>query len=164
MQMRLFIILVGLVSIVGCDKHREEPTPAAKTAATTTATTPSQVRANGQLGPGAGTLLIDLKPPAGAELTEDAPVTVTAKSLGEGLTFPKPYRGKLKVDDLPIRLPVEVADGTVADAEVRVSYYYCTKGHRGQCRAERATLHVDLDLTGDAAGGEAYVSHGPRVN
>ncbi len=163
--MRMLTLLLGLVVLTGCEKKAEPATaeaPVASAAADNSA--PSQVRANGQLGPGAGTLLIDLKPPAGAELTEDAPVTVSAKSLGDGLTFPKRFRGKLKVNELPIRLPVEVADGTVADAEVRVSYYYCTKGRRGQCRAERATLHVDLDLTGDAAGGEAYLSHGPRVN
>lgn len=119
------------------------------------------LRAEGQLGPGAGVLLIDLSPPAGAKLTLDAPVSVRG-SGGIGLGFPNRLSGPLGKHPLPLRLPIDVADGATGPAQVDLSYYWCTEGAEAACRRERAQLEVQLDLTGSGAGGEAHVSHTAR--
>ena len=116
------------------------------------------VKAEGQLGPGGGILLIDLAPPAGAKLTLDAPVSARG-SGGIGLGFPRRLNGPLGQQGMPLRLPIEVADGATGPAEVEVSYYWCTDGNEAACRRELAVLSVDLDLSGSGAGGEAHLSH-----
>lgn len=116
------------------------------------------VRAEGQLGPGGGVLLIDLAPPAGAKLTLDAPVSLGA-SGGIGLGFPKKLGGPLSEHPLPLRLPVEVEDGATGPALVELSYYWCTEGDEGACRREQTRLSVELDLSGSGSGGEAHLSY-----
>jgi hypothetical protein len=118
----------------------------------------SRVRAEGQLGPGAGVLLIDLAAPLGAKLTLDAPVSARG-SGGIGLSFPRRLSGPLSQQGLPLRLPIEVADGATGPAQVELSYYWCTDGNQAACRRELALLSIDLDLSGSAAGGEAHLSH-----
>jgi hypothetical protein len=122
---------------------------------------PSHVRAQGQLGPGAGVLLIDLAPPPGAKLTLDAPVSARG-SGGIGLGFPQRLSGPLGKQGMPLRLPIEVADGATGPAKVELSYYWCTDGNEAACRRELALLSIDLDLSGSAAGGEAHLSHSAR--
>jgi len=116
------------------------------------------VRAEGQLGPGGGTLLIDLSPPKGAKLTLDAPLSARG-SGGIGLDFPRHLGGPLGGHDLPLRLPIQVEDGATGPALVELSYFWCTDGNEAACRREQARLSIDLDLTGSAAGGEAHVSY-----
>lgn len=118
----------------------------------------SHVRADGQLGPGAGVLLIDLAAPQGAKLTLDAPVSARG-SGGIGLTFPRRLTGPLSQQGMPLRLPIEVADGATGPAQVELSYYWCTDGNQAACRRELALLSIDLDLSGSGAGGEAHLSH-----
>lgn len=118
----------------------------------------SHVRAEGQLGPGAGVLLIDLAAPQGAKLTLDAPMSARG-SGGIGLSFPRRLSGPLNQQGLPLRLPIEVADGATGPAQVELSYYWCTDGNQAACRRELALLSVDLDLSGSGAGGEAHLSH-----
>lgn len=112
-------------------------------------------KANGQLGPGEGVILIGLKPPPKAKLTLDAPVSVKGKK-GLGLSFPRSLGGPLSKHELPLRLPVEVQDGAVGPASIELSYFWCTEGDEAACRRETALVSLDLDLTGDAAGGEAH--------
>jgi hypothetical protein len=121
----------------------------------------THVRAQGQLGPGAGTLLIDLAPPAGAKLTLDAPLSVRG-SGGIGLGFPRRLSGALGQQGMPLRLPIEVADGATGPASVELSYFWCTEGNEAACRRELALLSIDLDLSGSSAGGEAHLSHRAR--
>ena len=118
----------------------------------------SHVHADGQLGPGAGVLLIDLAAPQGAKLTLDAPVSARG-SGGIGLSFPHRLTGPLSQQGLPLRLPIEVADGATGPAQVELSYYWCTEGNQAACRRELALLSIDLDLSGSGAGGEAHLSH-----
>jgi hypothetical protein len=118
----------------------------------------SHVRAEGQLGPGAGVLLIDLAAPQGAKLTLDAPISARG-SGGIGLSFPRRLSGPLSQQALPLRLPIEVADGATGPAQVELSYYWCTDGNQAACRRELALLSIDLDLSGSGAGGEAHLSH-----
>jgi hypothetical protein len=118
----------------------------------------SHVHAEGQLGPGSGVLLIDLAAPRGAKLTLDAPVSARG-SGGIGLSFPHRLTGPLNQQGLPLRLPIEVADGATGPAQVELSYYWCTDGNQAACRRELALVSVDLDLSGSAAGGEAHLSH-----
>jgi len=118
----------------------------------------THLKAEGQLGPGSGVLLIDLAPPAGAKLTLDAPVSALG-SGGIGLDFPRRLNGPLGQQGMPLRLPIEVADGATGPAQVEVSYYWCTDGNEAACRRELAVLSIDLDLTGSSAGGEAHLSH-----
>ena len=66
----------------------------------------SRVRAEGQLGPGAGVLLIDVAAPRGAKLTLDAPVSARG-SGGIGLSFPRRLSGPLNQQGMPLRLPIE---------------------------------------------------------
>lgn len=119
------------------------------------------VKATGQLGPGRGTLIVDIKAPAGAELTEGAPFLVSAK--GNDLKFPHRIDTKLDLAKLPVRLPLDVADGAQGPVELDLSYYYCTKGDDGSCRPERAKLSVEIDMTGAGEGGEAHLVHRPRA-
>jgi hypothetical protein len=119
------------------------------------------VRAEGQLGPGRGVLLIDLAPPAGAKLTLDAPLTARG-SGGIGLGFPSRLSGPLSGQTLPLRLPIEVADGATGPAQVELSYFWCTDGNEAACRREQARLNIDLDLSGSGAGGEAHLSYQAR--
>jgi hypothetical protein len=116
------------------------------------------VRAEGQLGPGRGVLLIDLAAPEGAKLTLDAPLAVSA-SGGIGLEFPKKLGGALSEHHLPLSLPIEVEDGATGPALVELSYYWCTEGNEAACRREQTRLSVELDLTGSGAGGEAHLSY-----
>ena len=118
----------------------------------------SRVRAEGQLGPGAGVLLIDVAAPRGAKLTLDAPVSARG-SGGIGLSFPRRLSGPLNQQGMPLRLPIEVADGASGPAQVELSYYWCTDGDQAACRRELALLSIDLDLSGSGAGGEAHLSH-----
>ena len=118
----------------------------------------THLKAEGQLGPGSGVLLIDLAPPAGAKLTLDAPVSARG-SGGIGLDFPRRLNGPLGQQGMPLRLPIEVADGATGPAQVEVSYYWCTDGNEAACRRELAVLSIDLDLSGSSAGGEAHLSH-----
>jgi hypothetical protein len=115
------------------------------------------VKAVGQLGPGLGTLVISLAPPKGGKLTEGSPLVVEAR--GEHLGFPKRLKTKLSFDELPLRVPVDVADGATGPAYVKLSYFWCGTGDEKACRPERAELVVDLDTTGDAPGGEAHLVH-----
>jgi hypothetical protein len=117
------------------------------------------VEAVGQLGPGPGTLIVDIQPPPGAKLTKGSPLVVRA--AGQDLVFPKTVKEELDPAKLPLRLPVVVADGARGPARVDLSYYYCTTGEQGSCRPERARLEVRLDLTGSGDGGEAHFSHRP---
>ena len=116
------------------------------------------VRAEGQLGPGGGVLLIDLAPPDGAKLTLDAPLSLGA-SGGIGLAFPKKLGGALSEHRLPLRLPIEVEDGATGPALVELSYYWCTEGDEAACRREQTRLSVELDLSGSGEGGEAHLSY-----
>lgn len=122
---------------------------------------PVFVKASGQLGPGRGTLIVDIKAPEGAELTEGAPFRVSAR--GADLTFPKEIDTKLDSSKLPVRLPLDVADGAQGPVELDVSYYFCTNGDDGSCQPERAKLRVEIDLTGGGPGGEAHLVHKPAV-
>lgn len=117
------------------------------------------VTAVGQLGPGRGTLLVGLKAPRGSKLTDGSPLVVHAH--GQHLQFPPRLRTELDIDKLPIRLPVEVADGATGPVDVDLIYYTCETTPRGACRRTAARLRVDLDLSGDAAGGEAYLAYEP---
>jgi len=156
-------ILLALLVGLGCREqpkahahatatHEAAPAPAAEPARV------QHVRAEGQLGPGGGTLLIDLVPPKGAKLTLDAPMTARG-SGGIGLGFPKHLGGQLGGHELPLRLPIEVEDGATGPAVVELSYFWCTEGNEAACRREQARLSIDLDLTGSGAGGEAHVSY-----
>jgi hypothetical protein len=122
---------------------------------------PRPVKASGQLGPGRGTLIIDIRAPEGAELTQGAPFRVSA--TGRDLTFPEKIDTKLDVNALPVRLPLDIADGALGPAQVDLTYYYCTKGDDGSCRPERARLNVEMDISGSSAGGEAHLVHHPGV-
>jgi hypothetical protein len=161
----LYFVSLGFVWL-GCRGQVATPPPAesAPLAAPSPAVAaedpplPAHVRAEGQLGPGAGVLLIDLAPPAGAKLTLDAPVSARG-SGGIGLGFPHRLSGPLGQQGLPLRLPIEVADGATGPARVELSYYWCTDGSEAACRRELALLSIDLDLSGSGAGGEAHLSH-----
>ena len=60
---------------------------------------------------------------------------------------------------MPLRLPIDVADGATGPALVEVSYYWCTDGNTAACRREQAHLNVDLDLSGASEGGEAHLTY-----
>lgn len=119
------------------------------------------IRAEGQLGPGENTLYIDLAPPAGAKLTLESPVNVRG-SGGIGLEFPRRLSGPLGSHPMPLRLPIDVADGATGPARLELTYYWCTEGNEAACRREQAHLDVELDLSGSGAGGEAHLSYRAR--
>lgn len=118
------------------------------------------VKANGQLGPGQGTIVITIEAPPQAELTKDAPLVVDAS--GEGLHFPKQIKTHLDPSRLPIRLPVVVDDGATGPARIDLEYYWCSHGKKASCNPEHAHLLVAIDLGGDGPGGEAYFTHTPQ--
>jgi hypothetical protein len=122
---------------------------------------PVRVRAEGQLGPGNNTLFIDIAPPDGAKLTLESPLSVRG-SGGIGLDFPRRLSGPLSSHPMPLRLPIDVADGATGPARLELTYYWCTEGNEAACSRERAHLDVELDLTGSAAGGEAHLSYRAR--
>ena len=155
---RLFSSVL-LLFVLACEK--EEAVQPSPSGAEPNPVRKEYVRATGQLGPGAGTLIIGLKPPVGGKLTEGAPLHVLAR--GQHLRFPKQVRTKLDTTRLPLRIPVTVADGALGPAEVDLGYYYCTDGTHASCRREETTLVVELDLTGEAPGGEAFFEHSPQL-
>ncbi|HSC87173.1 MAG TPA: hypothetical protein VLC09_07885 [Polyangiaceae bacterium] len=114
-------------------------------------------RADGQLGPGRGTLLVDLVPEPGSKLSEGSPLQVQAR--GQDLSFPEAIRTELSRARLPLRLPVVVSDGAAGPAELTLSYYTCRSGPDAVCRRERSRIVVELDLSGSAEGGEAHLVH-----
>ena len=141
----------------------EPPNPrSVKESPAKTRTPRQRLKASGQLGPGRGTLVIDVKPPRDAKLTEDSPLVVEAKA--SHIRFPKKVSKPLHTEDLPLRLPLEVEDGALGPAELYLSYYWCGNGPMASCKPERAQLEIELDLSGSAAGGEAYFSHRPAAN
>jgi hypothetical protein len=150
----------------GCARQNastsEAGAPAAVASAANTAAVPAPnpvaVRAQGQLGIGLNHLYIDLQAPKGAKLTPDAPVSIRA-SGGIGLSFPQELNGPLGSHPLPLRLPIEVADGATGPARLELAYFWCTEGDEAVCRREQALLNVDLDLSGAGAGGEAQLKH-----
>lgn len=125
------------------------------------AVTPMRIVAEGQLGPGKNTLFIDIAPPEGAKLTLESPLNVRG-SGGIGLEFPSRLSGPLSSHPMPLRLPIDVADGATGPARLDLTYYWCTEGNEAACRRERASLDVVLDLSGSGAGGEAHLSYRAR--
>lgn len=117
-----------------------------------------RVRAEGQLGPGENTLFVDIAPPEGAKLTLESPLSVRG-SGGIGLEFPRRLSGSLGEHPMPLRLPIDVADGATGPARLELTYYWCTEGDEAACRREQAHLDVVLDLSGSGAGGEALISY-----
>jgi hypothetical protein len=152
-------IIVGAAAFVGlCSRKAPVDGPAtASSAPPSDRVSTRHLAARGQLGPGKGSLLIALEPPAGAKLTAGAPVSVEAR--GEHLSFPKRLRTPLDPSKLPLRIPIEVTDGALGPALVKLSFYWCQEGAAAACRPERVELVVDLDLSGDAAGGEALLTY-----
>jgi hypothetical protein len=122
---------------------------------------PERVRAEGQLGPGKNTLYIDIAPPEGAKLTLESPLSVHG-SGGIGLDFPRRLSGPLSTHPMPLRLPIDVADGATGPARLELTYYWCTEGNEAACTREQAHLDVELDLSGASAGGEAHLSYRAR--
>lgn len=152
--------LIALASAFGC---RSETTPPRRESTTRSAPLPPlhtiRARAEGQLGPGRGVVLIDLEAPDGAKLNQEAPVSARAEG-GIGLTFPEGISGPLSGHEMPLRLPVDVQDGATGPTELQLSYYWCANdAPRAACQRETATIHLSLDLSGDAAGGEAYLAY-----
>jgi hypothetical protein len=123
--------------------------------------TPLRVRAEGQLGPGKNTLFIDIGAPDGAKLTLESPLSVRG-SGGIGLEFPRRLSGPLSSHTMPLRLPIDVADGATGPARLELTYYWCTEGNEAACTREQAQLDVELDLSGSAAGGEAHLDYRAR--
>lgn len=124
--------------------------------------TKRRVEAVGQLGPGDGTVLIELKAPKGGKLTEGAPVSV--RGSGNDIRV-SAVKHALKTAKLPLRVPVHVADGATGPVELQLSFYWCReheKAGSGACSPEKGSVVVDLDLTGDAAGGEAFFRYEVR--
>jgi hypothetical protein len=173
----LFLALsTGPLALLGCRSQAAAPPPAERAVKATPANVPqpagqaqsgdepvvSHVRAQGQLGPGAGVILIDLAAPEGAKLTLDAPMSARG-SGGIGLGFPRRLAGPLGQQGMPLRIPVQVEDGATGPAQVELSYYWCTEGNEAACRRELAVLNIDLDLTGSGDGGEAHLSHRARA-
>ena len=161
MPVRLFLVITAIcVLLSACDRRRvvEGVASAAETASAIPAqATAKRVRAIGQLGPGRGTLVISLEPPKSGTLTEGAPLSVEAR--GDHLTFPARVRESLDSRRLPLRVPIDVADGALGPAEVDLSYYWCGHEEGAACHPERVKLIVELDMTGDAPGGEAHLTH-----
>lgn len=119
-----------------------------------------RLRASGKLGPGSGTLLVDIAPPLGGKLSDGAPLHVVASAKGAGVSFPEPkVRAKFGRDALPVRIPIEIAPGASGRALLEISYFWCTTGDSGACIPVDATLEVDLDLTGVEPGGQARLTH-----
>lgn len=137
------------------------PSPANAPGAPKEEVTPVRVRAEGQLGPGKNTLFIDIAPPDGAKLTLESPLSVKG-SGGIGLDFPHRLSGPLSAHPMPLRLPIDVADGATGPARLELTYYWCTDGNAAACSREQAHLDVELDLTGAGAGGEAHLSYRAR--
>lgn len=171
---RQIVVLLALLAPTGCG--REEPksesmlavgaVPAAglvggQARARGPDPLPMSVKATGQLGPGRGTLIVDIKAPEGAELTEGAPFRVRAQ--GADLKFPHQIDTELDLAKLPARLPLDVTDGAQGPVELDLTYYYCTKGDHGSCRPERVKLSVEIDMNGGAEGGEAHLVHRPAA-
>jgi hypothetical protein len=134
---------------------------ATKERATKEEVSPVRIVAEGQLGPGENTLFIDIAPPDGAKLTLESPLSVRG-SGGIGLEFPHRLSGPLSSHAMPLRLPIDVADGATGPARLELTYYWCTEGNEAACSREQAHLDVELDLTGSTAGGEAHLSYRAR--
>jgi len=152
-----------LLALTGCskmdDRPREHPAALPAASAASARSRPVRhVRATGQLGPGQGVILLDLKAPEGSKLNAGSPLAIEAR--GQHLHFGPRQSGPLDPAELPVRLPVRVEDGALGPAEIDVSYYYCSNDG-ASCRPERVTLVVDLDLSGPAEGGEAHLVHRP---
>lgn len=153
--------LFGLgLGVLACQRaEREEAVAAQALPSSQSPPRVKHVRAVGQLGPGKGTLVVSLEPPPNGKLTTGAPLSVEAH--GEHLEFPPRIHAKLDPAKLPLRIPIEVADGAKGPAHVRLSYYWCGVADGAACHPERAELVVELDTSGDTAGGEAHLSYRP---
>ncbi|MCH2109267.1 MAG: hypothetical protein MK135_08055 [Polyangiaceae bacterium] len=126
-----------------------------------TFTSSATIDGEGQLGPGRGEILIMIKAPAGQHLTEGAPLKVQLEAAD--MKFPPALSTKLDSQKLPLRVPVEVADGATGPIEVKLSYYYCDDGSTASCRAERAHLILTADMSGPGEGGEVSLTHSPGL-
>jgi len=136
------------------DRAQAEPSAAGATFAVK-----RHVKATGQLGPGRGTLVLSLAPPQSGKLTAGTPLSV--EGHGADLAFPVRIHTTLEPDQLPVRIPVDVGDGAPGPAILRLSYVWCGTGADTTCHPERAELEVELDTSGQAPGGEAFVVHRP---
>lgn len=151
---------VGALALAGCSKARAPVETSSTLAPAVSAHASAEhVKAVGQLGPGRGTLVLSLQAPEHGKLTRGTPLSVEAR--GEHLSFPRKIRTTLEADTLPLRIPIDVADGATGPAFLRVSYVWCGAGDDTTCHPERTELEVDLDTSGDSAGGEAHVVHRP---
>ena len=83
------------------------------------------VVATGKLGPGLGTLVVDVVAPTGGKLTAGAPIALTARAAGTGVSLPTPrQRHKLGEGVLPLRLPIQAAANAGGTIELTLEYFW----------------------------------------
>lgn len=155
-------------ALFGASCAREQPTdlkPTSTAPVQASAPEPTRsvatLRANGQLGPGRGTLLLGLEVPEMVELSAGAPLRVSGRS--NAIAFPEKIRTQLDPKALPLRIPVDVADGATGPIWLDLTFYYCTKGDSASCLPENVRFSVDLDLSGEHPGGEALITYRLRA-
>jgi sugar lactone lactonase YvrE len=112
------------------------------------------VEASGKLSPGQATLVIEPRAPAGAKLTDGAPVVAEIDaSKSQGLSFPtKRLRTRVQNGKGTLRLPL-VAKEAGARLLVDVSFFWCTTGDEEACYPANARLDVKLDV-GEGSGND----------
>ncbi len=121
------------------------------------------VKASGALGTAKSALVIEPRAPAGAKLSDGAPVVAevdAARSMGA--SFPEPrIRTLIQQGRGEIVVPV-VATGPRVKAVVEVSFFWCTLGDEQACYPAYAKLEVDLEVGSEPTGTARVVFQATR--
>jgi hypothetical protein len=118
---------------------------------------PLEIRSGGD-----GTLVLDIRLPAGYKLAPSAPFVYRVRSIeGAGLTVAEAERERsLEAPTLPIRVPIRV-EPVEGQARVTLSatFYYCRTDNQGVCLVQAVVFDQSVRIAADAAGREVSIPY-----
>ena len=116
---------------------------------------------------GEGSLVLDIRLPAGYKLNPGSPFVYRVRAVeGSGVSIADADRERtLVAPALPIRIPVRAAAaGQEARVTLSMTFYYCRSDNQGVCLVQAAILEQPVRVAADAAGREVtlrYEAPGP---
>jgi len=150
-------LLRGKSKIVLPLKKKEEPAPAAEVAAAPAAgaaiTAPVTTTCTVQEGDRTRTFKITVEPPAGAAAAEQAPAP---KAAGGGIPVHSPFKGKVELVEVKVRVGDSVSEGQVVAAVEAMK-----AKHDVRAPADGKVASIDAELGDDIVAGQPIMTLAP---
>ncbi len=92
-----------------------------------------------------GNLIFEAKLPKGFHLNREAPLKLTAKVSGDGLTLGQSSVSGAKFV-LPLQIPLQTAKGGSGTVEISAFISYCNDGPGAVCKVESVKQRIDFEV------------------